>query len=99
MTRGPLQCRIQIWHVDDDEPAEEFLRLGIRAVMHLAFSVSDRNHRGCLRRLQTCPCDEDARGPQSVPVTPASSRSSGLCVCVLVLVNNLLIQMQKESVF
>ena len=93
--RCPLQCSIQVWHVDDDEPPEIFLRFGIRAVMDLAFSVSDRYHCGRLRRLQTCPCDEDARSPQGFPISPASGRSSGLCVCVLKLINSLFVYMHK----
>src|SRR4029077_16855260 len=93
--RCPLQCSIQVWHVDDDEPAEDFLCFGIRTVMPLAFSVPDRYHCGRLRRLQTRPCDEDACSPQGFPISSASRRSSGLCVCVLELVNSLSVHMHK----
>jgi len=93
ITRCPFEWSIQVWHVDDDEPAEEFLRLGIRAVMHPAFSVSDRHHSGRLRRLQTCPCDRDARSPQGLPI----SHTSGLCVWVLELVNSLFVHMHKTD--
>src|SRR4029077_2189627 len=55
ITRCPLQCSIQVWHVDYENPAEEFLRLGIRTVLHLPFSASDRYDRGRLGRPQTCP--------------------------------------------
>src|SRR5262245_6376135 len=41
MARGPLQRGVEVGHVNDDEAAEEFLRLGIRAVVNLPFPVAD----------------------------------------------------------
>jgi hypothetical protein len=41
MARGPFQRRVEIWHVNDDEATEEFLRLCIRAIMNLPLPVAD----------------------------------------------------------
>ena len=40
MARRPFQRGVEVWHVNNDEAAEEFLRLGIRTVVDLPLPVA-----------------------------------------------------------
>ena len=62
---GPLQRRVEVGHVDDEDAAEPFLGVGERAVLDLGGAVARRERGG--RRV-----DSSTSVPTS---TPASSRS------------------------
>jgi len=68
VARGPFQSGVEVWHINNDEAAEEFLRLCIRTVVDLPLPVAPSNHRRRLRRPQTRRRDHDACGPERFTV-------------------------------
>ena len=68
MARSPFQRSIQIRHLDDAKAGEKLLRLGIGAIVDLAFPIADRDSRRGLRRLQSRTADKDTRSLQGLTI-------------------------------
>jgi hypothetical protein len=71
MASDPLQCGIQIGHIDDAESAKKFFRLGIRPSW-TRVSVAQRYRRRRLWRVESRAADKDARCLKSFTISSSS---------------------------
>ena len=85
MARSPFQRGIEVRHVNDDEAAEEFLRLGIRAIMNLPLPVVHGYHRRRVGRLQARGRDNDACGAERFAVSLTGCDHSAVAAVELFL--------------
>jgi hypothetical protein len=68
-TCGPFKRFVQVWNIDHNDTADQFLAFGKGPILYSAFAISNSDRGGGLRRLKSGASDKYAGFSECIAVS------------------------------